>query len=1232
MLSAEEDFLRHRLAQLDYREPFDMSSAALIRRLLADLVQTTDSARKFKAEAERARREKEGLAEQVAPLRAELARLTAENNQVHMDLVRLSDDRDARDRRTANAARKAATEAAELKFMAVQYSQKLSAEQRRNQEDREKAEQNFKLMGLFDEGKHPTKNSNASKKAQAATLFERLQKIDIETGLEPFANPSPAFVPPEPVIIDALKIAQGRVDQLEKITVDLSNQNTDLENEIQTCRDQVKTREQEIMRLGAQLELSRAQQFSNVQVHGKPLGYMRDEGAPLDPAESIHQLPIARARIEQLESQIEHLQAHIDMLEQERAGVVEEKAAFAQGFKDEREFLKTELEAERDKNAAMLAATRRLEKMVADLEVMRDGIVASAGGGGGRAGSSGKGADRDANSNRELSLNLVNEIDGLSRQVSELESIVNEKTARISFLEEELNERRSESPARLSISEQRSLEAKVKELQANLKDKESIRVGLSRDVQSLRRQLEIAIQNNEKAEQLSNELEHIQQEKSVINKELQLVLRERDDIIAVLSKFEAQLTDTNETIEQLTSDRDNMASLYQQAQSELQRMRLRADAAGESAASKIPRPGSVTPKQKSQDQTPVAKPAPTTTDTDITLQKANLETAKLRIQHLEAREKELEDEVIKLQGDLKAMIFRQRESAAHAGETIRQIESERDSLKSDLENRAVIVSALEEKLELMNEKLNFKDQESQDKDRKMEELRTGVGMMEMNLQDSNIQLKDTRSKLQEVQGKLDALQSQLAASQQQCRDQAEKINMHRELISKVDQDRDHFRNEIDDQAEKISELKASLAAGQSAHSKAQSDLSQAYEQLEQMTNQLDAQDREVSGLQNHIRLVTAERDRFFNEQNRANEDLRNLSADLAAMTKESQLLNAEMIGVARERDALRSDLTECENQIQYLDGLVRDKDVDKDHAMNSYLKVVSERDRLDMQLRSSSEEIGSLRMEVIMRDKRVAQVQRELEDSQSMVAKLKIDLGAYEKQSSSLTKALATAERNCRHLETEKQRLLREVGAVRDLAQNFDRTRDNVQMELSSAKMDAERLSKALEKALAEQDHCMNELRNEKLKYERLESLLASERTKKMVLEKSERDNLLNHQASSLSAVTRELATANEQLKESRSTVERLQNLVHGLEQELEDCRLRIQALAEAGEKRRSGTPVVAGKSPSLTNLEKTPSPATGRISVVEQQIDSQLETAKQMKEQLERQLEDLKSRTSTPK
>ncbi|KAJ3200066.1 hypothetical protein HDU82_009212, partial [Entophlyctis luteolus] len=184
-VSAEHELLRHRLAQLDFREPFGPDSFALVRHLLADLVKTTDSAKRFKAEAERAREEKNALSEQVAPLRSELARLTAENNQVHMDLVRLCDDRDARDRRAEQAARNASTEIADLKFIISQYGQKLAAEQRRGEEDRAKAEEAFSKMGLFATANATSQNKakkNASKDASSA-LFERLQKIDIETGL-----------------------------------------------------------------------------------------------------------------------------------------------------------------------------------------------------------------------------------------------------------------------------------------------------------------------------------------------------------------------------------------------------------------------------------------------------------------------------------------------------------------------------------------------------------------------------------------------------------------------------------------------------------------------------------------------------------------------------------------------------------------------------------------------------------------------------------------------------------------------------------------------------------------------------------------------------------------------------------------------------------------------------------------------------------------------------------------
>jgi hypothetical protein len=67
MLSSTDDeaLLRHRLLQLDYHEQFTSESVPLIQRLLADLIQTTDSARKFKTQAERMQQEKAAYEEQV---------------------------------------------------------------------------------------------------------------------------------------------------------------------------------------------------------------------------------------------------------------------------------------------------------------------------------------------------------------------------------------------------------------------------------------------------------------------------------------------------------------------------------------------------------------------------------------------------------------------------------------------------------------------------------------------------------------------------------------------------------------------------------------------------------------------------------------------------------------------------------------------------------------------------------------------------------------------------------------------------------------------------------------------------------------------------------------------------------------------------------------------------------------------------------------------------------------
>ena len=170
--------LRHRLDQLDYHEPFTQDSAALIQHLLADLIQTTETARRFKSQYESTVQEKNMADEQVAPLRNEILRLTQESNELHAQLIQLTDERDIKDRRAQQAARKLEAQTADLRFMASQYAKRVESEQKKADEARDRAEEIMGKLGLFQQSKN-----TKGKAASAEKMFQKLQKIDIETGL-----------------------------------------------------------------------------------------------------------------------------------------------------------------------------------------------------------------------------------------------------------------------------------------------------------------------------------------------------------------------------------------------------------------------------------------------------------------------------------------------------------------------------------------------------------------------------------------------------------------------------------------------------------------------------------------------------------------------------------------------------------------------------------------------------------------------------------------------------------------------------------------------------------------------------------------------------------------------------------------------------------------------------------------------------------------------------------------
>ena len=92
--TAQQKFtsLRKRLDQLGYRHPLGIESLPLVERLFADLVHTTESLKKSKLETSKAPPENGRVDGRVEAYKSDNAKLVKENNQLHQQLIKKTDE------------------------------------------------------------------------------------------------------------------------------------------------------------------------------------------------------------------------------------------------------------------------------------------------------------------------------------------------------------------------------------------------------------------------------------------------------------------------------------------------------------------------------------------------------------------------------------------------------------------------------------------------------------------------------------------------------------------------------------------------------------------------------------------------------------------------------------------------------------------------------------------------------------------------------------------------------------------------------------------------------------------------------------------------------------------------------------------------------------------------------------------------------------------------------------
>ncbi|XP_054910083.1 centrosomal protein of 135 kDa isoform X2 [Poeciliopsis prolifica] len=522
--NAERKFLnlRKRLDQLGYRQPLGIESLPLVEKLFSDLVHTTESLRNAKLSAGKTEKESRNVDALLEPYKAENAKLVKENNSMHLELLKLREEKDNFCRELKLQIRKLDNETSDLKFLNNQYVHKLRCLEK---DSRAKAER-----------------------------IQQLQEKNMQAVVQTPAYPAPQ--PDDPYVADLLQLADGRIHELQEDIADLKLELENAQESIKQLNIQVEERDREVERLNRLLHGGRpydvisleAQNVSNEKLitHlNLQIEYLQEANSALqDRVEGLQQrkkdasTEVANLSLKNLElceelTQIDHL-AQCMELDKER--VLEN----------------VDIELKKAKKEI-----RRKDKIIEDLE----DIVTQT---------------RREQSEGEFERNrFSNQLVELKQQNEKMEALVN-------FLEDDKTRLQKKVETMMAAEKELVLELEAFRSKHGVCGRERSPSRLDAFVRSLEEERDFYRHEAERYKRArgaggpgSSPSRSPDRGRSPKGKgsgpdpELLFVIKEKDTLKAALMDFERQMEDIQNKVQELSNERDHFKTLFKQAQDNL---------------------------------------------------------------------------------------------------------------------------------------------------------------------------------------------------------------------------------------------------------------------------------------------------------------------------------------------------------------------------------------------------------------------------------------------------------------------------------------------------------------------------------------------------------------------------------------------------------------------------------------------------------------------------------------
>uniref|UniRef100_A0A8C5LVC5 Centrosomal protein of 135 kDa n=1 Tax=Leptobrachium leishanense TaxID=445787 RepID=A0A8C5LVC5_9ANUR len=1165
--AAERKFinLRKRLDQLGYKQTLGIESLPLVEKLFSDLVHTTESLRNIKLTAGKTEQERKNFDSVVEPYKTENARLVRENNELHLELLKLKEDSDRHIKDLKASLRKLEHQTADLKFLNNQYVHKI-----RSMEKANKAKLG-KIQELQEKNLQAVVQTPGGKKRN---IPFRRQRMQIDQPLPYDATGCPVPQTEDPYIADLLQVADDRVRELQQDVATLRDKLEAAERSGKNLTQQVVSRDREIERLALALDGGRSYDVISLE-----------------------------ARYRSNEKLVSHLNLQIECLQQAN-GDLEKRV---QTLLETRQNVTSEVVNLSTKNEELCKELTEIDQLAQQLERDKEIVLET--------------ADAEIQDAKDEIKNLQIEVHKLENVISHLKCDLSECEFEKNKLADELEKKKDDCHKFESLMshvehEKKRLSNKVekqiiteRELVLEV-ERMRTQYGILRTDRSPSRLDSFVKTLEEERDYYKTEMEKLEKSLNLkssmlglskregsgrspsspekdagSNSELRRITRERDELQNMLDRFEKHMAEIQLNIKALTSERDKLRLLYEQSQKEL----------------------------KMVQDSPHDRGYPD----ELLHVEEEKSVALSNLQRVTMENERLKDKLMGQQESFTSEKSKYSHKVLENENQIRELESERYELKSTLSELKEQIAVFEKDARLQSASLAQTLDDTSQYKAEMSSLRLLNAQLQTSLEDLQHRLTVKSNEVQLSREEVIHLEERLDELNRTTSLHAEEMNLLKKTISVLDKEKDDLQETVDEKTERIACLEDNLVNKEKTITNLRLAFSELETKLDYLKDSFSNKDREVSSLRRQLDSVQTEMGESVRQTEVTLKENRRLQGDLATMTRENQTVSMELDNAMHQIEDLKLRVHGYISEISRAETLLAAKEHENRELLEQFKFVHSQAEEWESKAQNAEGENSSVRLELLSVDTDRRHLRERLHLLENEIQEHLNAHQAYESQVSSMAKSVSKLEDKLRFEQNEKDSILSDLSSVRELCVKLDSNKEHLSRQLTARNMEHERVLEALEDMKSEVELLKKQLSSERLTIKNLETLLSTNR------EKEFQSHLTTHEKDSEIQLLKDKLTLSESKLNSHSReVLMLRNKITQLQSDYDIAKRqltteRFERERAVQELRRHGlsTSSIRTSSPLTSTMKSPASPERSILRSVEKGADKSAEKSVSFKE-----------------